>query len=205
MARASELRDGIFVTTLLVVVILSGPLLLRHPKACPLSLVFERYDTEMDLDFDEVAFLWLTNASEKTYRCAMTGNTSTRFLDTPIGFGPYSESFMVACEFRDQTPGGITKSTQPASFRNPSQSLVLTPHSAVRLRVALPPEGQKRKVAVLCEEQAVRLPRFWFSKFGLSVLRTLPREVQSKVIEPAVLRVWCAQELSHPDERRAKK
>ena len=202
MARASKWRVGIIVTTLLVAVFLSGLLILRPAKACPLSLAFEKYGTAMDIDFDEVvAFLWLTNASGKTYRLAMTGNTSTN----PEGWGGYKASFMVAYEFRDEPPGSITNSAPPASFTSPGQAVVLAPHSGVRLRVPLPPEGQKRKVAVICEEQPAGPPWFLTNRFGFSIFRRLPRTIRHKMIQPAVLRVWCAQELSLPDKRPAKK
>src|SRR4029078_9953304 len=136
MAKASRLRVGIIAAALLVAVIFSALPILRHAKADSVSLVFQRYSTSRDLTevFDhEVAFLWITNASDKIYRMAMTGNESTRLRDDPFGFEDDKESFKVACDFKDQTAGGIVVSMQSASFSNPLQSLALSPHSAVRL------------------------------------------------------------------------
>jgi hypothetical protein len=161
----------------------------------------------MDFYIPDVAFLWLTNASEKTYYLAMTGNTNTRQLDTPFVVGGFkansSESVMVDCYFSDRTPTGTSNWAQRVSFTNASMCLGLAPHSAVRLRVALPLEGQKRKVAVLCTEPPAGPPRFWTSNIGLSILRMLPRSVGRKIFQPKfpVLRVWCDRELSHSDDR----
>ena len=212
MTKASKLSVGIIVMTVLVAVTLSA-LVRERPKALLMSVVFERYSTKMDFYVEDVAFLWLTNASDKTYYLAMTGNKDTRQLDTPIGFGRYkatnsgSESVMVDCYFSDQTATGTTNWAQRVSFTNASKCLVLAPRSTVRLRVPLPPEVQKRKVAVLCAELPASPSGFWVSSFGLSMLRMLPRSVGRRVLQPqfTVLRVWCDRELSHSDQRSAAK
>jgi hypothetical protein len=110
---------------------------------------------------------------------------------------------VVDCCFSDRTPTGITNWTQRVSFTNASKCVGVAPHSTLRVRVPLPPEGQKRKVAVLCAELPTGPPRFWLSKFGLTVLRALPRGVQRKVLGPklTVLKVWCDRELSRPGNR----
>lgn len=176
----------------------------HHSQAHYLSLVFERYSTRMDFFVEDVAFLWLTNSSDRTYCLPMTGGTNTFLWDTAPGFGRYKQqrngSHEVSCEFSDK----------PARFVNPmqwGQCLSLAPHSAVRLRVALPPNGQKRRVAVLCAEKPSGSPRpFWTNGIGLSILRMLPRSVGMKLLfsQPAVQRVWCDRELSYPGERLAE-
>ena len=208
MTKASKWRVGAIVTTVLVAVTVSALLIRQPPQPLPLSLVFERYSTKRDFYIPDVAFLWLTNASEKTYYLAMTG---TRELDTPIGPIGYqtnsSESVMVNCYFSDRTPTGTTNWAQRVSFTNASTgSLGLAPHSAVRLRVPLPLEGQKRKVAVLCAELQTG-QGFWTSRIGLRILRILPRSVGKKLLQPkfVVLRVWCDRELSHSDDRFSTK
>ena len=200
------------VTTVLVAVTVSALRISQQPKALPLSLVFERYSTRMEVYLEDVAFLRLTNASDKTYCLAMTGNTNTRQLDTAPSLGDYkatnipSESVMVDCAFSDRTPTGTSNWAQRVSFTNASQGLTLASHSAVRLRVPLPPEGQKRKVAVLCAELPTGPSRFWFSSLGTTILRLLPRSVGRRMLQPKfpVLRVWCDRELSHSDDRPAK-
>jgi hypothetical protein len=215
MTKASHWRVGIIVATVLVAVTVSVLLIGQHPKALPLSLVFERYSTRMEVYLEDVAFLWLTNASDKTYYLAMTGNTNTRQLDTVPGLGHYkatniqSESVMVDCAFSDRTPTGTTNWAQRVSFTNASHCLTLASHSAVRLRVPLPPQGQRRKVAVLCVELPTGPSRFWLSSFGARILRLLPRSVGRRVLQPkftvTVLKVWCDRELSHSDDSAAKR
>jgi hypothetical protein len=155
----------------------------------------------MDFFVEDVAFLWLTNSSDRTYCLPMTGGTNTLLWDTPLGLGRYqqqrSQSYMVDCEFSDQT----IRSINPMQW---GQCLTLAPRSAVRLRVPLPPEGQNRRVAVLCTEAPSGSPRrFWTNGIGLSILRALPRSVGMKVLfsQPAVLRVWCDRELSNPPDK----
>ena len=151
----------------------------------------------MDFFFEDMAFLWITNSSDRTYWLPLTGGTDSFQLDTPIGLGGYKQqisgSYMVNCEF----------SGEPARPVNPwGQCLTLAPHSAFRVRVPLPPEGAKRKVAVLvCEPPSGPRP-FWTNTIGLTILRTLPRSTAHKVLlrQPEVLRVWCDRELSQPVE-----
>src|SRR5262245_23169590 len=86
MTKASKWRVGFLFMGVLLVVTVSALLIGQPSKALPLSLVFERYSTRTELYVPEVAFLWLTNASDKIYYLAMTGNADTRQPDTPIGF-----------------------------------------------------------------------------------------------------------------------
>ena len=184
-----------------VVVVAACVLLMSHRyQARSLSLVFERYSTGMDFFVGDVAFLWLTNSSDRTYCLPMTGGTNTFERDTPVG--EYSGSYMINCEFGDRG-----KPMPQVSIASWGQCLVLAPHSAVRVRVALPPEGQKRRVAVLCAELPHGPRLFWTHGIGLSILRTLPRSVGKKLLfsQPAVLRVWCDRELWYPDESPAKR
>ena len=214
MTRAHILRAGIIVVTVLVAVTVSMLLIAHRSKERSLSLHFERhgtierYSTNLGFYVQDVAFFWITNSSDKTYYLAMTGGTNTHLPDTPIGIGRYKQqsikesSYMVICEFSDQTPTDYWDLIQQAS-----NCLTLGPHSAVRLRVALPPEGKKRKVAVLCIDLPPGLRPFWTNSFGSILLRVLPRSVAKQLMhrDPAVLRVWCDRELSHRGEGLAKR
>jgi hypothetical protein len=211
MTRAHKLRAAIIVVTALGAVTVFVLLITQRSQARPLSLLFERYGTvtTMDLFAQDVAFFWITNSTDKTYGLPMTGSTNTHLPDAPIAFSREQSSsegsYLVMYEFRDQTPTGSTH--PPVSFASLGRCLTLGPHSAVRLRVALPPDGQKRRVAVLFTEQPQGPRRFWTNGIGLSILRTLPRSVGRKLLfsQPAVQRVWCDRELSHDGERLEKR
>jgi len=208
------------IVTVLGAVTVSVLLITHGSQARPLSLPFERYGTvtamdlfSMDLLVQDVAFLWITNSSDKTYYMALAGGTNTSLPDAPIGFSrnqSYSEgSYMPMCEFRDQTPTGSMRPMQRVSYAGLGQCLSLGPHSVVRLRIALPPEGQKRKFAVICIEPPPGIWPFWTNSMGSTVLRVLPRAVARKAMhrETPMLRVWCDRELSHDrdserDERK---
>ena len=120
----------------------------------------------MDLLVQDVAFLWITNSSGKPYYVAMAGGTNTSLPDAPIGFQQSSGggSYMPMCEFRDQPPAGYAP--PPVSFGSLGLCVNVGPHSALRLRVPLPPEGQKRKVAVLCIKPPAGRGPFWTSSVG---------------------------------------
>ena len=199
MTRAHGIRAGIIALTVLVVVTACVLPMTHRSQARSLSLVFERYSTRMDFFDQDMAFLWITNSSDRTYVLPMTGGTNTGQLDTPTGLGRYKQqisgSYMVNCEFSGEP-------TRPVNPMQWGQCLTLAPHSAFRVRVPLPPECAKRKVAVLVCEPPSGPRRFWTNSIGLSILRTLPRSAAHKVLwrQPAVLRVWCDRELSQPDE-----
>jgi len=169
-----------------------------HSQTHSLSLVFEKYGHTMDLDFNvkDVTFLWLTNSSEKTYVLPMTDGTNTFLQDTPLSHD--TGSYLIRCEFSDPA-----NPMPRVSFANFGLYHTLAPHSAVRLRVPLPAEGQTRRVAVLCAEMPSGTPRrFWTHGIGLSVLRKLPRSFGMKLLfrQPSVLRVWCDRDSSHTGE-----
>ena len=192
--KASIIAAGVFVGTTACV------LLMTHRSQTPsLSLVFETYGTTTDfgLNVQEVAFLWFTNSSDKSYCLPMTGGTNTFQRDTTIGYD--SGSYMISWEFGDQA-----NPMPQVSFASLGLCHVVAPHSAVRIRVPLLPKGEQRKVAMLCAEMPSGSPRrFWTNGIGLGILRILPRSVRMKLLfsQPAVLRVWCDRELSHTDER----
>ena len=169
-------------------------LLTHHSQARSLSLVFERYGTLWDNPVQDVAFLLFTNSSERTYALPMMGGTNTFLQDSP--FGSYNASYMVDCEFSDQA-------SPEFSVASWGQCVAVAPHSSVRLRVALPPKGQKRRVAVLCAElPSENQGRFWTKGIGLRILGVLPRSVGKKLLFswPSVVKVWCDGELSYPGE-----
>ena len=189
MTRAHKVRAGTIVVTVLGAVTVAVLLITHRSQAPPLSLLFERYGTvttmdplTLDLFVQDVAFLWITNSSDKAYYVAMAGGTNTSLPDAPIGFKQSSSggSYMPMCEFRDQPPAGSTP--PPVSFASLGLCVNVGPHSAVRLRVALPPEGQKRKVAVLCTEPPPSIRPFWTSSMGRTVIGVLPRSVARKAM-----------------------
>ncbi len=206
MTRAHKLRTGVIVVTVLAAVPVSVLLITQRPQPRPLSLLFEQYGrvTTMDFDVEKVGFFWLTNLSDKTYYFSL-GGTNTYLRDELVGFG--EGSYMARCEFRDQTPPGSTSPMPPVSFASLGKCMPLGPHSAVRLRVALPPEGQKRKVAVLCAEPLPGLRPFWTSSIGAIIIRALPRSVARKAMDrtPPVPRIWCDRELSDGREKLEKR
>src|SRR5207253_779178 len=89
-----------------IVVVFSG----SRAHDAQVSLTFQRYSDILDPRAGDVAFLWLTNASTNTYLLSMTGHRHTLVLDT--GFGRSQRSWMVNCEFSDQTTSGWTNWTQ---------------------------------------------------------------------------------------------
>src|SRR5687768_6897114 len=172
--------------TILVLVICTGAALFfasRRNEADlnSLSLTFQRY-SDLDPYVGDVGFFWLTNASDKAFLLCMTGGTDTVVLDTM--FIPYKGmpkvSYMVNCAFSDQTPQGWTNWAQtPSPARGSNAFLQLSPHSGIVIRVPLPTNGQKRKVAVLCEAPLAgwRQWPLWSNGFGQSLLRMLPRSM----------------------------
>ena len=204
MTKARRIASGIIGLALIVAVTTAVVLLTRDPAPPHLSLVFDRYSTRQDFFVQDVAFLWLTNSSAKTFYLGMTGGTNTLLPDTLGGittrYKPLThdheqatQSYMVNCEF-----SGERKPKLPISSW--ARSVTLAPNSAIRLRVALPPEGRTQKVAVLCAELPAGPPRFWTNRLGLSIARALPRPVARKVfqVKIPVQKVWCERELSRP-------
>jgi len=203
MTRVQKIKASIMVTGVFVGAMACVLLMGRQSQTHSfLSLVFEKYGTTTDVGFNaqEVAFLCFTNSSNKSYCLPMVGSTNTFQWDTPPGDD--SGSYLIRWEFGDRANPAAR-----VAFASLGLCLVVAPHSGVRLRIPLPPQGQKQRVAVLCAEQPSGSPRsFWTKGIGLSIFRTLPRSVGMKLLfsQPAVLRVWCDRELSVPDERLAK-
>jgi hypothetical protein len=169
----------------------------------PVSLTFERY-SGVEPYVGNVAFLRLTNTSNKTYLLAMTGNTNTFVFYN--WFGRITESYMVNCEFSDQTPTVRTNwSQRPSADTRNNAYIELAPHSAIVIRVPVPPEGQRRRVKVLYQPALAdcRLSKFWFSPFGLFttrvLVRTLPSSELSKLMNPRAvwLKARCGTELTN--------
>jgi hypothetical protein len=199
VTRTHKIRAGTIAVTVVVGVTACVLLMIHGPQAHPLSLAFERYGA--DLNFNAVAFLWLTNSSDKPYALPMTRGTNT-FQPALVGYD--GGSYQTRCEFGDQA-NWMPK----VSFANAGLCHVLDAHSAVRLRVELPGSAsdQKRRVAVLCFERPSGSPRrFWTKGIGLTILRLLPRSEGKKLLfsQPAMLWVWCDRDLSPPDERVRK-
>jgi hypothetical protein len=173
----------------------------------PVTLSFQRY-SHLDPYVGDVAFLWLTNASSKPCLLTMTGGTNTLVLDT--SFGQFKQSWMVNCEFSDQTPGGRTNwIQQPSPFGGSTAYASLAPHSGIVVRVSVPPSGHSRKVAVLYEPALAgwRQSPFWTSACGRGVLRvlvrTLPKRALLKLADPrpVLSRAWCDRQLTNQWDR----
>jgi hypothetical protein len=163
-----------------------------------LSLTFQRY-SDLDLGVGEAAFLWLTNGSGDSYWLSPTGGTNTFVVGTT--FGLITQSWMVDCEFRDQTANGWTNWTQP----HPPNSMYVTlgPRSGLVVRVPLDASGGRRKAAVICRSPPRSLAAFWTSGFGIWLLRMSPASWRSRILMPKLAeeRVWCDRELSYPADR----
>ncbi|MDB6112378.1 MAG: hypothetical protein JWR69_4128 [Pedosphaera sp.] len=169
------------------------------------SFTFQRYSNDLDPYVGDVAFLWLTNASKKSYLLSMTGNSNTFVADT--AFGRFKQSWMVNCEFDDQTTSGRSNWTQlPSLWRGSNSYLGLGPRSGIVVRVPLQRDGQHRKAAVLCEVPTTTSP-FWAGGVGFQLLRVLPQSLRHKVIQPKplLLPVWCDRELSFPGDKYIQK
>jgi hypothetical protein len=202
MTRAHRVRAGIIAVAVLAGVTVCVLLTTHRSQARSLSLVFERYGSTLDFDYSvqDVAFLWFTNSSDKSYCLPMMGGTNTFQRETPIAYD--SGSYMIRWEFGDQA-----SPVPQVSFASLGLCYTVVPHSAVRIRVPLATRGEQRKVAVLCAEMPSMSPRqFWTKGVGLSILRRLPRSVRMKLLfsQPAVLRVWSDREVSPPSERLIK-
>src|SRR5262245_60219731 len=106
MTRAHRIRAGIIVLAVLVAVTTSVLSITHRSQARSLSLVFERYSTGLDFFDQDMAFLWITNSSDRTYWLPMTGGTNTGQLDTLMGLGRHKQqmsgSYMVNCEFNGE-------------------------------------------------------------------------------------------------------
>ena len=149
----------------------------------PVSLTFQRY-SEFDAYVWDVAFLNLSNASKRSCTLFMTGNTNTFVIDT--SFGRFNKSWMVNCEFRDQTPHGWTNwIQQPSPFAQSNAYASLPPHSGIVVRVPLPPSGQNRNVAILYRPDPPAWQQWLFSPRRLSVaitlVRVLPRSIRLRL------------------------
>jgi hypothetical protein len=164
------------------------------------SLTFQRY-SDLDAYVGDVAFLYLTNASKRSWTLFMTGNTNTLVLD--ISFSHFKQSLLVNCEFRDQTPHGWTNwMQQPSPFFQSNAYASLAPHSGIVVRVPLPPSGQNRKAAVLYRPDPAPWQLWLFSPRGQSVnhilLRVLPRSTWLRLFkQPPLLRAWCDRALTN--------
>lgn len=198
-----------------------------------LSLIFLRYSDDFDTKVEGVAFLLLTNASDKSYVVVMPGITNPVVAST--FFARRGVSYSVDCEFKDQTANGWTNWTQEfspvpspvglelakasppgpqekISIRVPTSTTVfhvLGPYNGVTIRVPTLAVGQRRKVAVLCQEvPGLRRSSFWQSRLGGYVLRILPRRIASPLVKPGrVLKgaraLWCDHELTPTETRTA--
>ncbi len=167
----------------------------RHPDQ--VSLVFQKYGDLFPAGSE--ALLWLTNASDKSYLVS----SPTPEMDY---FGGRREiSWMVNCEFSDQTPDGWSNwIQQPSPLRRNNSNLALKPHSGIMVKVPLPMNGRHRKAAVLCEVRpTTSISPFWTNSVGFLVFRMLPRSLKNKVLhpQPVFLKVWCDHELWYSGEQ----
>ena len=164
---------------------------LMHTR--PLSLVFQRYSTASD-HFQDVAFLLLSNASSRLYMLGLTGGTNSAWMGITGDFS--TVSYLVNCEFRDETPHGCKNWTQEPPPHEGTLKLALLPHSSQLLRIPMQQNGRKRKVAVLC----VDFPDSQFGKSPATPWQRVRLLLWRAGIRTSVFhRVWCDRELwLHP-------
>ncbi len=173
-----------------------------------LSLSFLRYSHwDLYIPNGEMAFLLLTNASATPYLLHMTGNKDTHIVDNVLG--RWKESWEVDCEFHDTALMGRTNTIQTPP-RDTARNLNVTvwPHSAVTIRVPVPPTGQKRRVAALCD--AVPGPPSipaWASKPGLISMLYWRLQLLRLTLSPnpEPVRVWCEREIIRPETTKVER
>ena len=98
----SRLKVAIIVAAvglIAVICVLSARMVGYNSQVSQVSLTFQRYSDFVDPYVRDVAFLWLTNASNESFLLTMTGNSNTMVADS--GFGRFRMTWMVNCEFRD--------------------------------------------------------------------------------------------------------
>lgn len=181
-------------------VVATGLLMINRSPPPPLSLVFERYSTRRDFFVQDVTFLQLSNSSDKTYYLPMVGGTNTLLPDAPLSIARHKEhrqireSYLVT--FVDNKNAKVW-----GPVATWGRCAVLPPRSTIRIRVPLPPAGERRKVAVVCAEMPKGPREFWTKGVGLTILRIVPRSWGRRLLwsDPKVQQVWCDRELSHPD------
>jgi hypothetical protein len=161
VTRAQRIKAGIITAGVFVGATACVLLMTHQSQARSLSLVFEKYGSTTDVGFNvqAVAFLWFTNSSDKSYCLPMMGSTNTFQRDTPLGYD--SGSYLIRWEFGDQA-----NPMPQVSFAGLGLCRVVGPHSAVRLRVPLPPEGQKRRVVCSAQSSPQGVP----GRFGRKAL-----------------------------------
>ena len=168
----------------------------RHTDQCML-VTFQRY-SDLDPYVGDVAFLNLTNTSNKPCRMFMEGNTNTLVVDTT--FGQFKQSWLVQCEFSDRTENaGTNWIQQPSPDIRSNKCVTLGPHSAMVIRVPLAPDGQHRRVAVLYQVvPRWQQFRFWATPSGARTMRimfrVLPRATRKRIVQQPILKAWCDRE-----------
>ena len=108
-------------------------------------------------------------------------------------------SWMVSCAFRDKTPGGWSNWVQqPSTVRASNLYVRVEGHSEIMVRIPLPRDGSKRKVAVLCETQ----PGWWNVPGLPKIIPFLPRWLLRRMAkdQPVITPVWADGEFAHPGE-----
>lgn len=87
---------------------------------------------------------------------------------------------------------------QPSTFRGSNAYLNFAAHSAISVRIPLPPDGRQRKVAVLCETT----PPWWNIPALTKIIPHLPRWVLKRMAkdQPIFTPVWADGEFAHPGE-----
>jgi hypothetical protein len=103
VTRAQRIKAGIIAIGVFVGATACVLLMTHRSQERSLSLVFEKYGSTADVGFNaqDVAFLWFTNSSDKSYGLPMMGSTNTFQRDTPLSYD--SGSYLIRWEFGDQT------------------------------------------------------------------------------------------------------
>jgi len=163
----------------------------------PLTLTASK-DTNFSTYFEGTAVLVLTNNTTNYYGMCMPGGTKTE-KEQPGLPGRSRLTKMVACAFSDQTPRGWSNWTDLPSDGNTYPGVILMSRQSMLLRVPLPADGRKRKVAVICEEVPAILPLFRTAA-GARFFNMLPARVRNWLGRAKARKVWCDTELSLPPE-----
>jgi hypothetical protein len=103
LTMRTKLKAAVIVVSLGIIAVICVLFASRRGHDDRVSLSFQRY-SDHDLYVDHMAYLWLTNASNKTYLLSEPGNTNTIAMGNL--FHPERISCMVDCEFSDETPSG---------------------------------------------------------------------------------------------------
>ncbi len=179
MKPAQTRRAGLVVVALLIVIGV-GILLSWNRKTAPaVALTLERYNYLDTLADDHCAFFRLTNGSDRPLLLTMVGGRNTMAFVKPIILNrrrakpaELKMTWQVNGAFSDKTPQGWSNWVQQPSTNRASNAYVnLNPHTAMTVRLPMPTDGSKRRVAVIYQTGSAA----WENRVLPKVIPHLPR------------------------------